>query len=98
VSPVPPDAGLHAERTALAWHRTAVSGCAVAGSVVVAAAHLAPSWVLVVVWVLAALCAGAVTLASARWASGSIWVHVLAAAVVPVLLAVAGLVFTLTPV
>jgi len=97
VSPVPPDAGLHAERTALAWHRTAVAGCAVAGSVVVAAAHLAPSGVLVVVWALAALCAGAVTLASAQWASGSVWVHVLAVAAVPVLLAAAGLVFALTP-
>jgi hypothetical protein len=92
--PVP---GLQAERTALAWQRSGLSGAALAGSAAVAAAHLGAPWVLVAVSLLAALCASAVVAAVRLTRAPTPWSRLLAMAAIPVLLAFAGILLSLPP-
>jgi uncharacterized membrane protein YidH (DUF202 family) len=93
--PAPP--GLQAERTALAWQRTGISAAALAGSVTVAAAHFAATWVLVGVTVLAVLCGAAIALGVRFTHRSSAWPRVMAAAALPTLLALAGVLLSLAP-
>lgn len=93
------DPGLQAERTALAWQRSGVSGAALAGAATVAAAHVEVLWVLGAVAALSVLCGAAVAVAvqSARSAEpaeegrrASPWLRLVAVAAIPVAMGVAG--------
>jgi len=94
---VPGDQGLQAERTALAWQRTGVAGCAVGASATAAAAHLAPLWVVVVVAVVTAAVAVAAGVAVGARRAPSSWARLLVVASVPTLLGAAGALLALTP-
>lgn len=93
------DPGLQPERTALAWQRTGVAGAALAGSATLAAAHLSPPGVLLLVTGLAVLCAVAATVAATsagrKERLSSPWVRLLAVAAIPVLLCVVGILLAL---
>jgi len=85
------DLGLQPERTALAWQRTGVAGCAVAGSALIAAAHVGPPWLVRAAALVAALAALAVAVA-VQWSRrpgprrDSPWSRLLVLAAVPALL------------
>lgn len=95
------DPGLQPERTALAWHRTGVSGSLVGAVAVLAAAHHDSIGLVVLAAAVATATAGAAGLASTRPQPGlagrlpSPWWRLLAGAAVPVLLAVVGVALAL---
>ena len=94
--PGPSDPGLQAERTALAWQRTGISGALVGGLAVLTAAHDSSILVLALTAGLAAAAAGAAGYASRpmaadRRAFASPWGRLVATAAIPILLAASGI-------
>ena len=66
-----PEQGLQAERTSLAWQRTGVASSVVAGSALIAAAHLGRPGLVLAAAAVAAVSALAVGMAAAHRAPGS---------------------------
>jgi hypothetical protein len=88
-------AGLQAERTALAWQRTGVAGVLVAATVATTAVH---AGVLVRACLgLAVVVCGACAALVARRGTGGTWGRLLLAAAIPAALAAAGLTLALAP-
>lgn len=95
------DPGLQGERTALAWQRTGLVGSLVGGVAVLAAAHRRSAVLAVGCAVVAGAAAALAGFAATRPTSTvevplpSPWRRLVAAALIPVLLAVTGLVLVL---
>jgi len=100
--------GLQAERTSLAWQRTGVASSVVAGSTLIAAAHLGRPGLVLAAAAVAAVSALAVARAAAHGGpgpgngpgpgggpGGSPWRRLLAVAAVPLLLAPVGVLLAL---
>lgn len=96
------DPGLQPERTSLAWQRTGMAGALVGGLAVLAAAHRGSLPLMVLTALFTAASAGAAGVASTREQPGlgerlpSPWIRLVATSVVPVLIAIAGILLAVT--